>query len=380
MSPAPGGALETAPAPGTALDAVETPALVLDLDALERNVAAMAAAAARAGVALRPHAKTHKCPEIARMQVAAGAVGVACQTVGEAEAMVAGGVADVLVTNEVVSRAKLARLCALAARARVGVCVDEASAAEALSALAVERSVEIDVLVEIDVGQGRCGTEPGAPAARLAARVAGLAGLRFAGLQAYNGTAQHFRTPAERAGAVTEAARLTRSTLDALAAEGLSARVVGGAGTGTWPHEAASGIWTEIQPGSYAVMDADYAENAPDPGAPRFEQALWVLGGVISRRTDLGRVVLDAGHKAVAIDSGPPRIAGGRVVSMSDEHAVLAMAPDAVPALGARLRLVPGHCDPTINLHDRMIGVRGLDGPAPSVERVLAVTARGAFA
>lgn len=365
-------------APGIPLAAIDTPALIVDLDALGRNIARMAREAAAAGIRLRPHAKTHKCAEIARLQVAAGAVGVACQKLGEAEAMVAGGVGDVLITNEVVAPVKLARLAALATRAQIGVCVDALDPARALSAEATAAGVEIDVLVEIDVGQGRCGAQPGAEAAALAAEVAALPGLRFDGLQAYHGAAQHFRTPADRAVAIARAGALTRETLEALATRGLDARIVGGAGTGSYPLEAASGVWNEIQPGSYVFMDADYARNTPDRDHPPFEHALFVLASVMSRRKG-GHAVLDAGHKAAAIDSGPPvphGLPGAEVTQMSDEHTVL---KGADLALGQTVLLIPGHIDPTVNLHDRMIGIAGLGTPEARVDRILTVDARGAM-
>ena len=187
-------------AAGIPLAEVDTPALLLDLDAFERNVATMADAAR--GLRLRPHAKSHKCPEIALRQIAAGAVGVCCQKVSEAQAMVDGGVGDVLVSNEIVGRAKLARLAELAKRARVSVCVDDATNAGDLDDAARAAGVRLDVLVEVDVGANRCGVEPGEPALRLARAVAGSRHLRFAGIHAYHGAAQHLRTVAERSAAI----------------------------------------------------------------------------------------------------------------------------------------------------------------------------------
>lgn len=368
---------------GDPVEAIDTPALIVDHAAMARNIARMAREAADAGISLRPHAKTHKCAAVARAQVAAGAIGVACQKTAEAEAMVAGGIADVLVTNQVVAPAKLTRLAALARVARIGLCLDAAGPARAASAAAVAAGSTLDVLVEVDVGQGRCGTAPGAPAAELAALAAGLPGLRFRGLQAYNGAAQHLRSPAERAAAVARSADATRATLDALADRGLEAPVVGGAGTGTYTLET-PGPWTEIQPGSYVFMDADYARNGLAAGVAPYEQALWVLATVISRR-DLadGRqhLVLDAGHKAAAIDSGPPRLADhptAEVAQMSDEHAVAILAPDvAAVALGERLRLVPGHIDPTVNLHDHLVVLAETAG-ARTVVSTWPIEARGA--
>ncbi|MEM6486845.1 MAG: DSD1 family PLP-dependent enzyme [Pseudomonadota bacterium] len=363
-------------APGAALAEIETPALVVDHAAMLRNIARMAGHAAAAGVRLRPHAKTHKCAAVARLQVAAGAVGVAVQKTDEAAAMVEGGIGDVLVTNQVIAGPKLARLAALATEARIGLCIDAAEGARAASAAAVAAGSTLDVLVEIEAGQRRCGCPPGAPAAELAALVDALPGLRFEGLQAYHGTAQHIRTPGGRADAIAGAGRAVRETLDALADRRLDARTVGGAGTGTFALEADSGLWNEIQPGSYVFMDADYAANHQPPP---FEQALFVLASVISRRPG-GHAVLDAGHKTAAIDSGKPRPIDlmAEVGEVSDEHIVLAAA-DALP-LGAPVWLTPGHIDPTVNLHDRLIVVADLDRGAGEgrVEAVWPVEARGA--
>jgi D-serine deaminase-like pyridoxal phosphate-dependent protein len=351
---------------------VDTPALLVDLDAFERNLATMAETAR--GVRLRPHAKSHKCPEIARRQIALGAVGVCCQKVSEAEALVDGGVADVLIANEVVGRAKLERLATLARRAKVSVCVDDAQNARDLDEAARAAGVRLDVLVEVDVGAQRCGVAPGAPALHLARVVAGCAGLRFAGLQAYQGAAQHLRSIAERRAAIAQAIERARATRDLIEDEGLDCEVVTGAGTGSFPFEQASGVYTELQPGSYVFMDADYGRNSWD-GFPRFEQSLYIWTTVMSTPAP-GRAVVDAGLKAHSVDSGMPLVVGMPGVEYakaSDEHGVLRVAAGA-PALGAKLRLVPGHCDPTVNLYDWLVGVRG-----ERVEALWPVAARGAL-
>ncbi len=363
-------------AAGTPLAEIDTPALLLDLDAFERNVAAMAGAAR--GIRLRPHAKAHKCPEIALAQIAAGAVGVCCQKVSEAAAMVDGGVGDVLVSNEVVGRAKLARLAALAQRARVSVCVDDAGNAGELDDAARAAGVRLDVLVEVNVGANRCGVEPGEPALRLARAVAGTRNLRFAGIHAYHGSAQHLRTVAERGAAIALAADKARRTRDLLEDEGLECESVTGAGTGTFPFERASGVWTELQPGSYIFMDADYGRNSwEEPLFPRFEQSLHILTTVMSTPA-AGRAIVDAGLKAHGFDSGNPLVAdrpGVEYVRGSDEHGVLKVGSAArAPALGEKLRLVPGHCDPTVNLYDWLVGCRG-----GRVAALWPVAARGAF-
>lgn len=364
--------------PGQTLAEVDTPALLLDLDAFERNLDRMDATLAGTRVRVRPHAKSHKCPEIALRQMAHGAVGVCCQKVSEAEAMVEGGVMNVMVSNEVVGASKLARLAALARRARVSVCVDDAQNVADLDAAARAAGVKLDVLVEVNVGADRCGVEPGAPVVALARAIVASKNLRFAGLHAYQGAAQHVRRPADRQAAIDKAVAAVRTTLDHLAAAGLKADVVTGAGTGTYLLEAGSGVYNEIQPGSYVFMDADYNRNLDEAGQPVkvFEQSLFVWTTVMSHPVP-ERAVVDAGLKALSVDSGMPLVAdlpGVEFQKASDEHGVLALPAGTTLKVGDKLRLIPGHCDPTVNLYDWIVGVR--DG---KVECVWPITARGAF-
>lgn len=376
--------MQRAPAaPGQTYAEIDTPALILDLDAYERNLDRMAAFAKRGGVRVRPHAKTHKSPDIGRDQIAWGAVGLCCQKVSEAEVLADGGIADILVSNEVAGARKLARLAALARRVRLSVCCDDPDNVAELQAAAAEAGSRIHVLVEIDVGGRRCGIAPGADAARLARSIADSANLAFDGLQAYHGSAQHLRTQSERRAAIGEAVAAVEITQAELKRLGLSARTIGGAGTGTFEIETASGVYNELQPGSYVFMDADYARNSGAGGAPfdTFEHALFVLATVMSAPVPERRV-LDAGHKSIPIDSGMPtpwQLPGALYHRPSDEHGVLdvskCMSP---PKRGARVLLVPGHCDPTVNLHDWYVGVRGLGTPGAKVEKVFPVAARGA--
>lgn len=361
---------------GDSLDAVDTPALIVELDAFERNIDRMQRFAERSGVSLRPHAKTHKSADIALKQMRqGGAVGVCCQKVSEAEALVAGGVTDILVANEVTALAKLDRLAALASRARISVCVDDAAAVAPLSEAAQRQGVEVGVLVEIDCGAGRCGVRPGAAAAELARRVAAAAGLRFEGLQAYQGSAQHKRTPAERMAAIDAAAAMAHTSKTAIEALGIDCPTVTGAGTGTFPLEAATGVYTELQCGSYIFMDADYARNLDEAGAQAldFEQSLFVLTAIMSA-AGKAHAVCDAGHKAASVDSGLPVVADRPDLAYrgpSDEHGIID-DPKKTLKLNDRLKLIPGHCDPTVNLHDWIIGVRN-----GRVETVWPVSARG---
>jgi D-serine deaminase-like pyridoxal phosphate-dependent protein len=365
---------------GMATEDVDTPALLVELDALERNLRRMAEAVAGSGVRLRPHAKTHKSPAIALKQMALGAVGVCCQKVSEAEAMVAGGVPDVYVSNEVVGQSKWERLAALATQAKVAACVDDPFQVNGLSGAAARFGVELDVLVEIDVGGHRCGVQPGEPALQLARRVAAAPGLRFAGLQAYHGSAQHLRPEAERREAIQATVARVRESLEALQRGGINCETVTGAGTGTFQFERDSGVYHELQVGSYVFMDADYARNLDADGAPfsRFEHSLFVLATVMSRPQPQLAVV-DAGLKALAVDSGMPTVValpGVTYTRASDEHGVLEIGESVDPAtlsMGGKVRLIPGHCDPTVNLHDWYVGVRN-----GRVEALWPVAARGA--
>lgn len=372
--------LQTPPAiPGMKQDEIDTPALVIDLDAFEYNLDTMAKLLAPTGVKLRAHAKTHKSPIIARLQMARGAVGNCVQKVAEAEVLAWGGIPDILVSNEVVGAAKLARLCALARIAKVAVCADDAQQMSAIEAAAADAGIRMTVLVEIDVGAGRCGVQPGPDAVALARRIAGSRHLIFGGLQAYHGSAQHKRTPGERQTLIGGAVDASRRTVEQLRQQGLDCPIVGGAGTGTFEIEAKSGVYTEMQAGSYVFMDADYARNLDEAGAPvsTFRHALFVLSTVMSA-SQPGIAVLDAGHKAVAVDSGMPTVwqrPDISYVSASDEHGKLTVGSEtAAPKLGEKMLLVPGHCDPTVDKFDWYVGVRN-----GRVECLWPVAARGGF-
>ena len=259
-------------------------------------------------------------------------------------------------------------------------CADDAAQITAIEAAAAAAGVRLPVLVEIDTGAGRCGVAPGPEAVALARRIAASPHLRFGGLQAYHGSAQHKRTTEERRALIAGAAEGARRTVEQLRQQGLDCPIVGGGGTGSFMFEATSGVFTEIQAGSYAFMDADYARNLDESGQPvtTFRHSLFVLATVMSASRP-GVAVLDAGHKAVAVDSGLPTVwqrPDIRYVSASDEHGKLEVASEtAAPKLGEKLRLVPGHCDPTVDRYDWYVGVRG-----GRVECLWPVAARGAMA
>jgi D-serine deaminase-like pyridoxal phosphate-dependent protein len=365
-------------APGQLLADIDTPALLLDLDRFERNLDRLHQSVAVKGVRVRPHAKSHKTPEIALRQMARGAVGVCCQKVSEAEAMVAGGVRDVLIANEVVGAQKLARLAQLAGRARMAVCVDDLGNVADLERAVATARTSLDVLVEVNVGAHRCGVEPGEPALKLASAIAASPHLHFRGLHAYHGAAQHVRAHADRVRAIGLAVDAVRMTASLLAANGLKPEIITGAGTGTYLCEAASGVYNEIQPGSYIFMDADYGRNLDESGKPvsEFEQSLTILATVMSHTTP-ERAAVDAGLKAHSVDSGMPGVMdlpGVEYLKASDEHGVLRLGAEARVKVGDKIRLIPGHCDPTVNLYDWMVCHRG-----DQVESVWPIAARGAF-
>jgi len=375
----PGHAMNPPPAEiGAPVADIDTPALIVDLEVFDRNVAKMAAFARAAGVRVRPHAKTHKCPAIALKQIAQGAVGQCVQKVGEAEVLVRAGVKDVLVSNQVVGERKLRRLAALAKDATVALCFDSVVQVDAASRIAQDFGVEIGGLVEIEVGMARCGIAPGKDAAALARRIADAPGLKFRGLQAYHGRAQHMPTHQQRAQAIAGAIDAVRATLDALKADNLTCEIIGGAGTGTFAFEAESGVYNELQVGSYVFMDTDYARIGNKDGGryTAFEHSLFVLSTVISAAAD-DRAVVDAGLKSLSGDQGPPWVHGLDDVEctiISDEHGMLKVGPKAKPLkIGDQVWLIPGHCDPTVNLHDWYVGVRN-----GRVEALWPIAARGA--
>ncbi len=379
---------------GQPVAAVDTPALVVDLDALQRNLGRMAEFARKHDIRWRPHAKTHKSSALARLQMQAGAVGVCVQKTSEAEAMAAGGVLDIYISNEVTAPAKLARVAELAHRmavsqGKLGIAVDSIVGVQRLAqAMNAQRgtgpAAVIDVFVELDVGQGRCGVTPGQLAVDLALEIRKHPALRFAGLQAYQGKAQHMRTAAARRDAISVVVQDVQFTRKLIEAEGVPVELITGAGTGSMVCEAASGVFGELQAGSFLFMDGDYAANERDPAQPSFEHALYIKSQVISSAPR--HAVCDAGHKSHAIDSGLPKVVAMeptgelKYFNGGDEHGILRPggANTRVPALDDVIWLIPGHCDPTVNLHSHMVGITG--GLANGkVERIIRVDARGAL-
>jgi len=342
---------------GQPLDAIDTPALLIDLDGLEANIAAMAALCAGKPQRLRPHAKTHKSPIIAAMQRQAGAVGICCAKISEAEALARGRIDDVLITTPLVGAPKLARLAALASRVHVTTVVDNIEALAGLAEAAIRAGTTLDVLVEVDVGQNRCGVRSPKAAADLADAIARHRSLRFAGLQGYQGKLQGIVSPQERGAAVLQAMQCLQEAAALVRARGHAIEVLTGGGTGSVRFDLDLGMLQELQPGSYVFMDASYRKLGWDEqgSPPPFGPALSVLTRVISKPAS-DRVVVDAGWKAASCDAGPPEVFGRDDLVFDfagDEHGRLVRVGGGPVdlRLGDVVRLLPSHCDTTVNLY-----------------------------
>lgn len=365
--------------PGMSEEDIQTPCLVLDLDALERNIKKMGDYAAAQGMRHRVHGKMHKSVDVAKLQEAlGGACGVCCQKVSEAEVFARGGIRDVLVSNQVRHPAKidrLARIPKLGARAIC--CVDDITNVADLSEAAVRHGTIIECLVEIDCGAGRCGVATTPAVVEIAMAIDAASGLKFAGLQAYQGAMQHLDSYEERKAKIVVAVAMVKDAVDTLRAQGLDCDIVGGGGTGSYYFESTSGVYNELQCGSYAFMDADYGRildkdgNRIDQG--EWENAMFILTSVMSH-VKADKAIVDAGLKVQSVDSGLPVIYGRddvEYIKCSDEHGVV-LDTDGVLKINDKLKLVPGHCDPTANVHDWYVGVRN-----GKVETVWPISARG---
>ncbi|MBL0935477.1 MAG: DSD1 family PLP-dependent enzyme [Rhizobiaceae bacterium] len=358
---------------------IQTPCLILDLDALERNIEKMGRRAREMGVRHRVHGKMHKSVDVAKLQERlGGSVGICCQKVSEAEVFVRGGIKDVLVSNQVRDPAKIERLARLPKLgARTIVCVDDVANVAELSAAAQRQGTTIECLVEIDCGAGRCGVTSTAAVLEIAKAVDAAPSLTFGGIQAYQGAMQHLECYEDRKAKIDIAVAMVGEAVDALKAEGLSCAIVGGGGTGSYCFEGRSGVYNELQCGSYAFMDADYGRILDEHGAridqSEWENALYILTSVMSHAKP-DKAICDAGLKAQSVDSGLPVVYGRtdvKYVKCSDEHGVID-DPAGVLRVNDKLRLVPGHCDPTCNVHDWYVGVR-----AGKVEALWPISARG---
>jgi len=358
---------------------IQTPALVVDLDILERNIARMAEHAKKHGIALRPHAKTHKSVEIAKRQLAAGALGICCAKLGEAEALAAGGIDSILLTSPVVTDAGIARVIALNGRMReLIVTCDNAEIAGQLADAAKAGGKKLKVFVDIDPGLGRTGIRPGDGAVALVEQVANARSLEFAGLQCYAGQVQHMESLNERRAHSLEALKELGELRDALKAKGIAPQTLSGGGTGTFDIDPDARVLTELQVGSYVFMDRQYNDVWEKPGdrAP-FEVSLSVQTTVVSANRD-GLATTDAGLKAFATDAEAPKILSGapegaNYFFFGDEQGGV-FYPPGEKKLRPKdvLSCVVPHCDPTVNLYDCYHAVRG-----DILEAIWPVDARG---
>lgn len=361
---------------GDHFDQIDTPALILDLDVFERNLKRLQDALTGTGVRLRPHAKSHKCPEIALRQIQAGAVGICCQKVSEAAVFVAAGVQDIFITNQVVGEKKVAHALDLCERARIGVLVDHEDQVAAFAHASANRQVKIDIYIEVDVGMGRCGVTSIEQTVALARQIDQAPYLNLMGLQCYHGSAQHYRLPQERQTAIAAVCAKATAAREAIEKCGIKVECISGAGTGSVMLERDSKVFNEVQAGSYIFMDRDYAANQRDGHDLPFEHALFIKTAILSHPTQ-GRAVVDAGLKASSVDSGMPAVwqrKDATYLKASDEHGTLELTPDSPLKLGDCVMLIPGHCDPTVNLYDELICVRG-----DRVEAIWPISGRGAL-
>ena len=358
---------------------IQTPCLVVDLNALENNIRKMGQFASANNIRHRVHGKMHKSVDIAKLQeTLGGACGVCCQKVSEAEVFARGGIKDVMVSNQVCDPAKIDRLARIPTLgSRVICCVDDINNVADLSAAAVRHGSQIECVVEIDCGAGRCGVTSTADVLAIAKAIDAADGLKFAGLQAYQGAMQHIDNYDDRKAKIDIAVAMVSDAIQALKAEGLECDIVGGGGTGSYYFEGTSGVYNELQCGSYAFMDAAYGRVLDKEGKRidqgEWENALFILTSVMSH-AKADKAICDAGLKVQSVDSGLPVVYGREDVeymNCTDEHGEIA-DPHGVLKVNDKLKLVPGHCDPTCNLHDFYVGVRH-----GKVETVWPVSARG---
>lgn len=365
--------------PGMQESDIQTPALVLDLNALERNIKKMGDYAKAHGMRHRVHGKMHKSVDVAKLQERiGGAIGVCCQKVSEAEVFARGGIKDILVSNQVRDITKIERLTKLPKYGcRVIVCVDDINNVEELSFHAKSNGTTLECLVEIDCGAGRCGVTDAETVVKIAKAIDASEVLKFTGIQAYQGAMQHIDLYTARKEKLYAAIAQVKESVEALREVGLEPELVSGGGTGSYYFESNSGVFNELQCGSYAFMDADYGRildkdgNRIDQG--EWENAFFLLTQVMSHAKK-DKAIVDAGLKAQSVDSGLPVVFGRKdieYVKCSDEHGIIA-DPDNILKVGEKIRLVPGHCDPTVNVHDWYIGVRN-----GKVETVWPISARG---
>jgi D-serine deaminase-like pyridoxal phosphate-dependent protein len=364
------------PQVGDPLEALDTPSMIVDIALMEENIVRLMQRFRERQVHVRPHLKTVKSPELARLLLRAGAIGGCVAKVSEAEVMAQGGIEDLLITTEVVGKPKLLRLVDLVRQyPKVKVVVDSLAGAQALDQAMSAAQVEVNVLIDLNVGQNRCGVLPGEEALMLAQQLSKMPHLRLVGVQGYEGHLQHIHDPEERERRCQQAMQALTETAAQLRAKGFPIEIVTTGGTGTAEICANCAGITEVQPGSFVFMDTDY-RNALGPA---YANALTILSTVISKPTPT-RAVVDAGLKSLSIESGMPEpkgLAGIAYQPGGDEHGILTWSMSAESTLtpleiGDRIEFIPSHIDTTINLHDTYYAHRN-----GRLEAIWPVTARG---
>lgn len=349
---------------GTPVRDLQTPVLLIDLDVMEKNLKRMGSFFRDSSVNLRPHSKTHKSPFIASKQIEMGASGICCQKVSEAEIMAQGGIENILISSEIVSSAKIERVSSLSKKCDLMLVVDHVKGAELLSAVMEKNQTEIGVLVDIDVGQGRCGVRTVDEAVALGRRIDKLPSITLRGFQAYNGKAQHIEGFNQRRKEYLTSIAMMEESVYEFEKNGLNTEVRTGGGTGTWNWDLDSNVLNEVQAGSYLFMDAHYKSIGGEEGElyEDFDASLFVLATIISFPED-EKFIVDAGHKSLSSDSGFASCYDYQkavYVSASDEHGVITLdSSSKLPKLGDSLLFQPSHCDTTINLFDFFYGIRG---------------------
>jgi D-serine deaminase-like pyridoxal phosphate-dependent protein len=356
----------------TCLTEVETPSLLVDLDAMQRNISKMADYFKDKETKLRPHTKTHKSPVIARKQIDAGAIGICCQKLSEAEVMASAGIKNILITNEIVNPEKILRLINLSKYSPIIVALDNLDVARLMSKLALKAETSQDFVIEVNVGLNRCGVLPGKETLAFAKALLNLKGLRFRGLMGYEGPFFDLVDFQKRKAAATQRNKLLIETAGLLENAGLDVEIVSAGSTGTYNITGAYAGITEIEPGSYVFMDTQYMRLEK----VGFESSLTLLTTVISRPTS-ERVVVDAGLKAITKEFGIPKVrnvAGAELVGLSEEHGIMKVQDTCKLRVGDKIQLIPSHCCTTCNLHDRYYGIRN-----ERVETVWPISGRGMF-
>jgi len=362
---------------GAGIEEIETPALLLDLDKLEYNIRKMADFINEKGSSIRPHFKTHKSPFLAHKQIEAGAIGITCQKLSEAEVLARSGIKDILIANEIIGSQKIKRLVNLAAYTDIKVAVDDENNAKRISEAALEKSVIVNTLIELNIGMNRCGVEPGEAALNLVQEIKNLKGLKFMGIMAYEGHAVFIESFKERQVEVMKSLKKVSETRKILEDAGIDCEIISCGGTGTYMITGAYPVVTEIEAGSYLTMDTKY--NLIEGVKGEFKNALSLLTTVISIPS-AERVIIDTGMKAISKEFGIPVIKGNskgaELYKLSEEHGFTRFIKDKEGdfEVGQKIELIPSHGCTTINLHDVYYGIR-----AGIVECILPIEARGKF-